>query len=173
MAMTFLGVKTIKFGTCGANGTMGTILTQILHIVEDSAIFSSDDDVFYENNVEELNYPVDLVPVNQGNAQLAFSTKDVDPAKLLLLKGGTVTGGTSWAAPTDPTLIVGSLEVVTKATNFSPNGMKLQIPRAQLKVKFGLGMKKTEAGKIDVIAVTLQPLDAGNNQLSAYTYIKL
>jgi hypothetical protein len=173
MALNILGVKSIKFGAPGANGTMGTTLAAIPNIVKDTAVFSSDDNEYFENMVEDYDYPIEIIPTRLGKSRLAFSTKDFDPVTLAKLFGGTAGGSTTWDAPTDPVLLTQSIEVITKATKTTPNGMKLEIKLAQIKAKHDMGLKNTDNAKVDVICEVLAPLDASGAELSPYKLTKL
>lgn len=173
MALNILGLKTLKIGACGTNGTMGITLVQVGHIVKDTAVFQTEDMEQFVNEVEDFSFPVEIIPTKNGKATLAFATKDFDPPTLVKLFGGTATGSTKWDAPVDPVLITQSIEVVTKSTASAPNGMKLTIPKAQLMAKMQSPFKNGENAQVVVTAIVLTPTDAGNNALSGYQMTKL
>lgn len=164
-----IGIKTFKMGACGTNGTMGTTLAAVGHVVKDSAAFTTEDDEFFENKVEDYDFPVDMIPVNQGKIKFSIGFEDLDPATLVKLKGGTATGTTKWAAPADVIIIQQSVEIVTKNNSFSTNGAKIEIPKAQIKARFSLDLKNNVMGKVDCTIEALSPLDGSGVELSPFS----
>jgi hypothetical protein len=171
--INILGVKKLSMGACGALGTMGSTLTEIPEITMDTVVFTTEDDTFFEHKVENYSRPIEYVATGKGKATLVCSTDDISPATMAILKGGTATGTTRWDDSILVSQILQSIEIITKPTLKAPYGMKLQIPKAQIKAKADFTMKMGSMAKIDCVCEVLVPLGAADVELSSWGYEKL
>jgi hypothetical protein len=156
--MRALGLTSLKMGTCGANGTQGTTLTQIGAIVEGTAILSSDAPDQFEDRVEGYMNPVMVVALNLGKTQIAFSIKDTNSSNLLKFFGGS-TAASKWTAATTPAIITQSLEIVTKPNKLSLNGQKFEFPAVQVISKWNAPFKKDGPAQLDIVCTVLSPVN--------------
>ena len=102
--VALVGVSTIKFGTCGTNGTMGTTLTAIGIIVPDSVLLTLEAPDKIDIFVEDFAFPFISIPDPDVVQSFEFSSRDVSPANLVKALGGTTTT-TKWTQATSVSIL--------------------------------------------------------------------
>ena len=154
-----IGIKTLKMGAIAVDGGMGTSLALIAKTYRDSAELIQEDPEITDIECEEDDDPVESLE-KLGVRTLKFSIMDYDPATLVKVLGGTVTGaGTTgdpyvWNAPTTPPNIEQSIEIESKT------GVKFEIVRGKVMAKLNARLVKNGVALVDVTAKILTPTKA-------------
>jgi len=159
-----VGLESILIGACGADGTMGGSLTPLGHFVEESALLSFPLPTKTEIIDEESDEP-DMILKNRGGAKtLAFSTRDMSNANLILAFGGAENASSGWDAPTDVHDIERSVKIKSKVYNGTRR--VYYIPRASISAAFNGKFNKKDPGTIDFEVDVITPRDAGDVALA-------
>jgi hypothetical protein len=128
--VALVGVSSIKFGTCGAAGTMGTTLAAIGIIVPDSTLLTIEAANKVDIYVEDYDMPFFSIPDPQRPQSFEFSVRDVSPSTLAKALGGTV-ATTKWTQSTSISIIEQSIEIISKSNGGKQ--YKVSIPRANIR----------------------------------------
>jgi hypothetical protein len=146
-------------GAVAVDGGMGTTLAAIGKTYRDSAELIQDDPEITDIECEEDDDPVETIE-KLGGRTLRFSIMDYQPATLVKVLGGAVTGaGTAispyvWNAPTTSPNIEQSIEIVSKS------GVKFEIPGAKIMAKINVRLVKNGVALVDIQAKVLTPTKA-------------
>lgn len=164
MALKVLqGFKSIKIGAVGADGAMGTTLTEVLNIVADSVMIDIPESEPLEQYCEGTEAPAIVVAGRSAPKRIVFSTKELSAANLALFFGGTATGEV-WAAPTESSNIYRSVEVVSKA--YDGTKVTMEFPSVLMIAKGDLAMLDSKSGQIDANLMVTTPTNASGVALS-------
>jgi hypothetical protein len=154
---SLLGVQTIKAGTCGADGAMGTTLTSIGLIVPDSVILTFEEqvktDIYIENQVDPY---LTVMDANRLRS-LKCSSRDLDPATLAKFFSGTATTDVWTAGRAAETAVEQSIEIVTKVAG--GNSWKIEIPRANVSASLDGSLTAKDTAKMNFNITVLSPQD--------------
>ena len=93
--VALVGVKTIKMGACGTNGTLGTSLTAIGILLPDSILLALDEIGKTDIMVEDYNNPWFTIMDSNRPSRFEFSIRDLSGANMQKAFGGTAVG-TRW-----------------------------------------------------------------------------
>lgn len=147
------GLQSLKMGNPDVDGGMGTTLTDIGKIVQDTCDLVSADPTTDEEFSEQDDTPV-MSFITKGIDTLKFSLFDCTAATLMKVLGGTVDGTSgAWNAPSDSPSIVQSIEITTKS------GLVISIPSAKVLGKLNYQFRKRGLLKVDVTANIQVPGD--------------
>jgi hypothetical protein len=163
-----VGLKSIKLGDIAVDGDMGTALEELGVTFRGTASLTTEDGTVTDFFSEENADPEESVE-EKGLTKLAWSTINLDPEALARCLGGTVVpaaGDTPavWKAPADVVNIEQSIEVLTAF------GLKIQIPRAQIRARINWNLARTEIAQVAITATVLKPTKAG---VAAYSISKV
>jgi len=130
-----LGIESIKIGACGANGLMGTDLTEIGSLVRETVNVKKDKPDVAKIYVEGADLP-DLSVLNDGGALLlSFSTRDIKPANMVKAFGGAALPAIAGAGgDVTATITVNTIEVTgaTFVTDGLEPGMQITLANSLL-----------------------------------------
>lgn len=154
--VALVGVSTIKFGTCGTAGTMGTTLVAIGIIVPDSVVLTLEAPNKTDIFVEDYDNPFFVIPDPQRVQSFEFSTRDVSPATLLKALGGTV-ATTKWTQGTSVAIIEQSIEVLSVANN--GKYYRINIPRANIRGSLDGKFQKKDTATLKFTCDILTPVN--------------
>jgi len=168
---TIIGVKEVKMGDCGLNGTLGASLAKIGDIVPDSCALIFDEPGKTDLFVEDYDTAFYSIPDPAVPRRLEFSVRDLSPATLEKAFGGTTINSTRWEAPTSMDAIEQSITVETKVVS----GYKkmINIPRALIRASLDGKMQKKDSSAVKFVCELLTPFDASSNALPAIYIDKL
>lgn len=160
-----IGLKSIEFGDVAADGGMGTVLAEFGATVSQTALLSNEAPTVTDFPIEEQSVPFYSVSVD-GKTTIAWSSYNVEPASLVLVKGGTVTSdasGTTWNAPDETPNIEKSLKVTMK------DGTIVTVPRCKVDAVFQWNFQKDKLAQVDLTFTILKPEKANTAILSIKT----
>jgi hypothetical protein len=158
------GITSIKMGSCGAAGAMGSSLTAIDKLKRDSVTFTKDIQETQDLMVEESEYPDFQLFLTGKPFVFEFETYSITPANLIKAFGGTNTTTTKWKAPVTESLLEQSVEICTKSVE--GHYMKIEIVRAAVKAQLTAPLKRGDAGSIKFTVTTLTPENTSGTYLS-------
>lgn len=153
------GIESLKIGACGAAGTMGTTLTSIGKLVDDSIQLIFDEPQKTNITTEDTTAPIVTLVDPSVARRLEFETYDFDPDLLATLFGGTEAAG-KWSAATDYDPIEQSVEVITKTID--GYYAKIEIPRANLVASMTAKIGKKGLGQLKVVLEVLMPYNGSS-----------
>jgi hypothetical protein len=158
-----IGIKEIKMGACGTNGTMGTSLTTLGDLVPDSVNLIFEEPGSTDLYVEDYDTTYYSIPDPAVPRRLEFSSRDLASTTMERAFGGTVINSTRWEAATSVSAIEQSLTAETKVVG----GYKkmIYIPRALIRASLDGKMQKKDSAAIKVIAEVLTPFNSGGTAL--------
>ena len=151
-----IGLESIRIGAVGVTGEMGTTLSTISPTVPDSAHLVLEAPGTTDLFVEETDLP-DISILGTSKKTIEFATRDMGSLVLLEAFGGSFNGTTgAWSAPVTAAVIKENcIEAVSKTYNTKK--LKIEIPRASVKVGGDLRFSKTESGQITFSCDVLIP----------------
>ena len=151
-----IGLESIKIGAVGVTGEMGTTLATISPTVPDSAHLVLEAPGTTDLFVEETDLP-DISILGTSKKTIEFATRDMGSLVLLEAFGGSFNGTLgAWSAPVTAAVIKENcIEAVSKTYNTKK--LKIEIPRASVKVGGDLRFSKTESGQITFSCDVLIP----------------
>lgn len=157
------GVTSIKLGTCGTGGTMGSSLTAVAKLKRDSVEFMKDAPETFKMFIEESETP-DFEALQSGNPfVLTFETYDVIHENMALAFGGNISTTNVWRAAVTESMTEKSVEICTKSVE--GYYMKIQIPRASVVAALNAPLKRGDAGSIKFIVTALLPASTSGTLL--------
>lgn len=166
MGKILYGLKSLKMGAIAVDGGMGTALTDLGGTLEGSATLITEDGESTKISTEESDTPV--IQFNTpGETRVVFDILDMDPANLVRVLGGEVTGtgdAAVYKSPSGGVDIEQSLEIVTK------NNFKWEFPRVKVTGKLNANLSKKDVYKVTVTCVVLKPTKTG---VSPFSYSKV
>lgn len=148
-----IGLSKIELGPIANDGGMGTVLTEFGATVSETAVIQNEDPTVTDFPIEEQTAPFASVSVD-GKTTMTWSSYNVEPASLVLVKGGTTTtdaSGTRWNAP----LETPNIELSVRAT--MKDGTIFEIIRGKVNAKLVWNLQKTKLVQIDFTVTALQP----------------
>ena len=151
MAKYVYGIKSVKFGTPTGLATMPGTLTAWAQTVEGTFTLAESEDTLKSFKVEETATPVLTIVSEAGEMTLTWSAYDLSPAIIAIVKGGTATGSTKWAAPaTKPTI---SLAIEVETTD----GAKFNIYKTSIFSTFDGAVTRGDLLQMKTKAVVQDP----------------
>ncbi|MBC9913187.1 hypothetical protein [Chitinophaga varians] len=160
-----IGLKKLEMGDVAADGGMGTSLAEFGATVSQTAVLQNESPNVTDFNIEEQSTPFYTASVD-GKITLTWSSYNVEPSSLVLVKGGTVTtdpSGTTWAAPTETPNIEKSIRLTTK------DGTIIEIPRGKLDTVFQWNFQKDKLAQVDFTCTVLMPTKANTPHITIKT----
>lgn len=157
------GIDTIKIGDPLPNGVMGTTLTSIGKLVDDSIQITFAEPTKTKITCEDTTAPLVVLVDPNVEKKFEFSTYDFDPDILARFFGGSNVLE-KWSSPTSYDAIEQSVEIVTK--DVDGTHFKITIPRANISASMEGKIGKKGLGIIKIICEVLTPFDGSNNALS-------
>ena len=162
-----LGLEKIEMGDCGANGAMGSSLSEIGKIVPESVIFETTEPEILELFIEGVDAP-DLQRIaKSGLKSVSFKTREVTPANLAIFDGGEVDTGV-YSAPVETIEKYQSVKITGKYVE--GNRGVLSIPMALIIAKVTMPFHKKESGMIEATARVATPENAQGVALSPWQF---
>jgi hypothetical protein len=163
---SIIGVKEIKMGACGTNGTMGTTLTAIGDIIPDSALIAFDEPGKTDLFVDEVDTTWYTIPDYAVPRRMEFSSRDLSPTTLVKGFGGTAINSTRWEAPVLLSAIEQSLTIESKPAN----GFKriAYIPKGLVRASLDAKLQKKDSGAIKFVVDIITPFNSGGTALPAF-----
>ncbi len=138
---------TYMVGSSSMN-TLGNFVPDSAHMLIDA---ENVNDFLVEDKTE-----VDCQTKMQGRKTVEFATRDMGPAMLAFLMGGTASGVTTYLAPQTAQVInEKSIEVVTKPIN--GKRYLIDFPRTSVSHGGDLRFGRSETGTLTISAVVMQP----------------
>ncbi|MEZ2446125.1 hypothetical protein AB6805_30630 [Chitinophaga sp. RCC_12] len=165
VAKARIGLSKIEFGDVAGDGGMGTVLAEFGATVSQTAVLANESPTVTDFPIEEQSAPFYSVSID-GKTTLAWSSYNVEPASLVLVKGGTVTtdaSGTTWNAPNETPNMEKSLKVTMK------DGTVVQVPRGKIDAVFQWNFQKDKLAQVDLTYTILLPEKANTPMLSIKT----
>jgi len=156
MAKYALGIKAIKFGDPTGDGTMPTTMEQFAETVQGSMTLEESEPSIQDFNTEESDAP-ELQSITEAQKlEGTWQTRDLSAAGVKKVKGGTAneddgTDPESYEAPAKTKFIELAVEIETDS------GMKVLVPRANIRGRFVGNLGKEEAWKLEVNFTALSP----------------
>ncbi|MGV6947018.1 hypothetical protein [Sphingobacterium kyonggiense] len=155
-----LGLKNVLIGPVGADGGMGTTLTEILGAtVKGSASLVLNEGTTTDVEIEETDVPYDQLDATPAKWLYQGESYNVSAKALSELGGGTLTTGTA-GAPDSIDMDIPSAVEVSVATE-TQNGAKLDIARMKLNIYPQFDFKKEAFGRVIFKGTPLKPTKAG------------
>lgn len=157
MAKYALGIKAVKFGTPEGDGTMPAVLEQFAETVQGSMTLEETEASVQDFNTEESDAPELQAITESSKLEGTWQTRDLSSAGVAKVKGGTAVaddGSTtpeSYEAPAKSSFIELAVEIETDS------GMKIMVPRANVRARFVGNLGKEEAWKLEVNFTALSP----------------
>jgi hypothetical protein len=162
--MYIRGIKSLKMGACGADGAMGALLDTIFEdFVGDSVSVDFPVPQVKPITPDDKPNPIVLLVDDSVVMKLIFSTFKCDPDSMATLFGGTV-ALEKWSAPTSRTLILQSVELVSK--NLDGFHEVLTAPKCGVVAGYTGKHNKSGVAEIKVEMYILTPKDAAGADLS-------
>ncbi|TDQ79586.1 hypothetical protein [Sphingobacterium yanglingense] len=155
-----LGLKAVKMGAVGADGGMGTVLTEILGAtVKGTASLVLNEGSYTEIEIEEEDVAYDELTTQAPKWAFTLESYNMSGKALSEMGAGDLEPGTAGApdsigmdVPIDQEM---SIECETK------NGAKLQIARMLVRIRPQFDLMKEQFGKVIVTGTPLKPTKAG------------
>lgn len=160
-----IGLKSIEIGDVAADGGMGTSLAPFGATVSQTAVLQNDAPTVTDFNIEEQSVPF-FSAIVEGKTTITWSSYNVEPASLVIVKGGTTTtdaSGTTWNAPDEAPVIEKSIRVTMK------DGTVVSVPRANISAVFQWNFQKDKLAQVDLTATILMPTKTGTPSVSIKT----
>ena len=158
------GIKSIKFGEPKSDGTMQNNLTQWAETVRGSLTITEDEATKYEPRVEEDAAPVESITVEVGALTVRWRAYDLTPALMKVVRDGTAGTGATMGTYTAPTGVVNK-ELALQVN--CEGGVKFEIPRASVNVRFDGGVSLDSLLEVEVVA---RAVDPGGEDNPPWTY---
>lgn len=168
--VALVGVKSIKMGPCGTNGTLGASLAAIGILVPDSVLLALDEIGKTDIMVEDYTNPWFSVMDTNRPSRFEFSIRDLSGANMQKAFGGTAVG-TRWSAPTLQVANEQSLDIETTTVNGFH--YRICIPRASIRASLDGKMVQKDTAAIKFVCDVLTPLDGSGVALPAITIDKV
>jgi hypothetical protein len=162
-----VGVSTIKFGACGAAGTMGTTLVAIGIIVPDSTILTLEAANKTDIYVEDYDAPFLMIPDPKRIQSFEFSVRDMSAATLAKAMGGTVLT-TKWSQAVGVAILEQSIEITSVLNNGKQH--KICIPRANVRGSVDGKFSKTDTATLKFTCDVLVPVNGSMVAQPAVTW---
>jgi hypothetical protein len=152
-----LGLQSIEIADMAADGDVGTVFATLGVTYQDTAELAQEDPEVTEFYSEE-NDDAEEVIVAKGKITVKWAIIDFQPATLVKVLGGTVTGtapNDSWSAPAAGVKIEKSIKITPKS------GKVITIPRANIAAKLSYKLSKKGIAMVEITARVLQPTKTG------------
>lgn len=163
------GVEKVEIGDCGADGIMGTSLSEIDGLVKDSVIFEIPEPDITEIEIENADEP-DILDINKaGVKSVSLETRNLSLANFAKFLGGEVVTDVSdeYQAPVSTTKILQSVKLTGKYVD--GNRIVISIPKAFVYGTLGGEMQRSETGRLGVNCRVMTPYDGSGDALPPYT----
>jgi hypothetical protein len=152
-----LGVSKIEIGDIAVDGGVATTFGTLGTIYKDTAQIEGEDGEDIIHEAEELDDPIEM-ETTKGRTKITWGITDFDPANLVKILGGTVTGtapNTKWEEPSTSQKIEKSVKVTSK------NGRVFIYPRVSLKSRVSYKLAKSGIAQVLITGTKLQPTKTG------------
>lgn len=164
MATPFNSVNITKFemGAEGADGAMGTSLTQYNAMKEGTVVLGFEAPTTTDINIEESNVAFYIAPGEQV-MEVRMSILGLAMSDLVTFRGGTYTAGTggtkdTWDMATSPATILQSVKLTSATTDGDP--MVRLLSKCQIFAFESQTLTKTDAIGLDLIIRVLIPVNS-------------
>lgn len=154
-----IGLKSILMGPVGADGGMGTTLTELVgNTVRGTAVLNSSPVEKTELLEEESDDPIEILRTGGGVFTYVWSSYNIAAEVLVAAFGGTVVGG-MWEAPDEIPDIEMSIKAETR------NGIVIEAARVNISAELALNTQKETAGQVNFTGTIMKPTKAGTPKL--------
>lgn len=158
------GLAQLKIGNIANDGGMGTTLTALGYITEDSFKINTEDGTTTDFMVEEIDDPI-FSRTTAGKLSFEFEIANPDATVLVTVFGGSSDTNGAYTPPSSAPVIEKSLEVI-------PNqGFGFKVPRAKITAKFSDTLGKNQLLKVVVTAQILAPTKTGEPKFKMPKYL--
>lgn len=159
---TAIGLKSLLMGPVGADGGMGTALTEVVGAtVRGTATVISTPLETNEIMIEESDDPIESIVTGGGVYTFNWSSYNLAPEVLKEAFGGTIDAATGmWEAPDILPTIERSIKAETR------NGIVVQAPRVKISAELALNMQLENPGQVNFVGTVLKPTKTGTPKLS-------
>lgn len=159
-----IGLAKVEWGDVGADGGMGTVLTEIGATVSATAILQNDAATVTDFEIEEQDDPF-YSESTPGKLTAKWSSYNTDLVQLSDLLGGTLTAATAssgniWEMPDAVTSPERSIKFTTK------DGWTIEAPRVKVDVILTWNFQKTKLAQVDYTATILKPTKAATAKVT-------
>lgn len=139
------GLKAITMGDVGADGGMGTTLTEVLGAtVKGTATLTSTEPTTEEIEIEESDELYDEIETKAGVWALKASTYNVSAISMQTFFGGTILAGV-WSPPADGN----SVQVYKSVAAETRSDIKFNFVKMKLTATANIAFDKAKLGQID------------------------
>lgn len=148
-----LAVTSIEIGDIAADGGVAPTFESVGVIYKDTANFEQLEPEDIEHECEELDDPIEVI-AGAKKTIISWGVTDFDPANLVKLLGGTVTGegeNAVWNAPSNSSLIEKSVRITPK------RGKVITIARMSLTSRISYSLSKGGIGQVLISGKMLSP----------------
>jgi len=152
------GLIAVKMGAVAVDGGMGTVLTEMGYIRENTLTLVGEKPTKNEFRAEGVSLPV-YVKKTAGPLVIAMTLMSPDPAQLVSVLGGTITGTAPnrvYKAPLGVPTIIQSVSIEPQ-DGFSG----IDIPKGDLSANINAGFGPDGLFQVEVEITALQPDKAG------------
>ncbi len=156
MATYAFKLKAVSFGTPTGTAVMPTTMTAFSKSVKGSVNLNESEPEIKELETEEDTAPEITIVSKDSQLVASWNTRDVSPAALAQIKGGTATGTTKWAAPAKTSIIELALKME------SQSGVVITVPRGRVIAVIDGTLGSDEALLVKIKVTALNPLDGGS-----------
>ena len=158
------GLAQLKIGTIAVDGGMGTVLTALGYITEDSFKINTEDGTATDFMVEEIDDPI-FSRTTAGKISFEFEIANPDAPVLVTVFGGTSDANGGYTPPNSAPVIEKSLEIIPS------QGFGFKVPRAKITAKFSDTIGKNQLLKVVVTAQVLAPTKVGEAKFKIPKYV--
>lgn len=161
--LALVGISKIEYGTVQADGSMPIAMTDTLDaLVPDSVTLTFEQPDKSDIFIEEQDAPYVTIPNPNRVRSLNFNLRDLSPATLELLFGGSVVTNT-WSAPTSEAAIFYALQATSRT--YDTTYYVVEIPKALIRASLDGKMYQTDTGELAVTA-EVQAVDNAGTPVS-------
>ncbi len=154
-----IGLKSILMGDVGADGGMGTALTELVgNTVRGTAVLNSTPLEQTDILEEETDDPIEVITTGGGVFTFVWSSYNIDPTVLVAAFGGAVVAG-MWEAPD----VIPEIEMSIKAE--TRNGIVVEAPRVKVSAELALNMQLAAPGQVNFTGKIMKPTKAATSKL--------
>lgn len=163
-----IGLKSILMGAIGADGGMGTSLTELVgNTVRGTAVLNSTPVETNDIMEEETDDPIESINIGGGIFTFVWSSYNIAPEVLKAAFGGSINATTEmWEAPDVLPTIEQSIKAETR------NGIVMQAPRVKITAELALNMQLENPGQINFTGTILKPTKAATPKLQIGTPVE-
>lgn len=158
MGKNTIGLEAVFIGDIPVDGGVATVFEEVGETARDSASFTSTEVTTTDIFVEESDDPIISTNTGGGTFNVAWTSLDVAPEKLVKTLGGTVTGtgaNTMWNAPNMVPTIYKSVRMV------APGGYEVTAARVKLNVVVTFNFQRSNPAQITYSGVVMTPTKVG------------